>query len=513
MRVSGATVTDVVVRVADMSGMVAQTAPELMAAITRSKRRLVIVVDELGESLQPKEIGWLLADLSDSADARVLIGCRDYLLNDLPDRDPMRLDQPPYLLREDVTEYVAALLSTVFSPETTAELADIANEVTNAADGNFLIAQLTARAVIAGGAVIQPFPDTVRGGLERLLEALPNPQTARDLLLPLAYATGDGLPTDGDLWLTASTVLRRPYNQADLDDLLHSPVGSFLTAQLNRPGGPRYRLFHQALADTLTANRDVMADQQRIWEAWKEKIPQHAEQRDWVAAPSYLLQHASAHAAAAGRLEELVGDISYLLHSDLTRLMPLLPIQPEPASAAMVAVLRLTGNAAAGLAATGRARFLALGAAHLGLSTLQTDFAEALDNRFLPLWAHAMGTPHQRLTGHAGPVNGVAGDHELVVSGGDDGTVRLWDAASGRAYKDPLFGHAGPVNAVAGDHELVVSGGDDGTVRLWNAATGHSVGDPLTGHAGPVWAVALGQIGDSQAVVSGGNDGGVRNPV
>ena len=69
----------------------------------------------------------------------------------------------------------------------------------------------------------------------------------------------------------------------------------------------------------------------------------------------------------------------------------------------------------------------------------------------------------------------------IVVSGSDDGTVRVWDAATGTPVGDPLTGHTGPVNAVAvgelDGRTIVVSGSDDGTVRVWDAATGTAIDD------------------------------------
>ena len=57
-------------------------------------------------------------------------------------------------------------------------------------------------------------------------------------------------------------------------------------------------------------------------------------------------------------------------------------------------------------------------------------------------------------------------------------------------------GHTGEVRAVAvGQVEgrpVVVSGGDDETVRIWDAGTGQPIGDPLTGHTRSVAAVACG---------------------
>ena len=74
----------------------------------------------------------------------------------------------------------------------------------------------------------------------------------------------------------------------------------------------------------------------------------------------------------------------------------------------------------------------------------------------------------------------------VVVSGGEDRTVRVWDLATGAPVGDPFTGHTGAVNAVAvaelDGRPVVVSGSDDRTVRVWDLATGAPVGDPFTGH-------------------------------
>ena len=63
-------------------------------------------------------------------------------------------------------------------------------------------------------------------------------------------------------------------------------------------------------------------------------------------------------------------------------------------------------------------------------------------------------------------------DGRHVVSGSDDGTLRLWEVASGASRA--LEGHDGSVRAVAfsPDGRHVVSGSDDGTLRLWEVASG-----------------------------------------
>jgi hypothetical protein len=95
-----------------------------------------------------------------------------------------------------------------------------------------------------------------------------------------------------------------------------------------------------------------------------------------------------------------------------------------------------------------------------------------------------------------------------LVSGGDDGTVRLWEAHSGRELA-VLKGHKGWVWSVgwSPDGARLVSGGDDGTVRLWEAQSGRALA-VLKGHKGWVWSV--GWSPDGTYLVSGGQDGTVR---
>src|SRR5262249_45345543 len=82
------------------------------------------------------------------------------------------------------------------------------------------------------------------------------------------------------------------------------------------------------------------------------------------------------------------------------------------------------------------------------------------------------GEPAAILSGHIGTVRGVAisADGRLIVSGGADGTVRIWDAVAGQQIK-LLRGHTGTVWSVAlsADGRLIVSGGFDGTVKIWDA--------------------------------------------
>lgn len=115
------------------------------------------------------------------------------------------------------------------------------------------------------------------------------------------------------------------------------------------------------------------------------------------------------------------------------------------------------------------------------------------------------GGPQGRtvLRGHQGPVNQVdfsANGRELV-SGGADGTVRVWNVATGQPAGSPLYGHASGVERVdfTTDPRVVVSAGSDATARLWSLTSGRELGDPL-----PLSAATAGVPGASTELNPGG---------
>ncbi|THU80681.1 WD40 repeat-like protein [Dendrothele bispora CBS 962.96] len=101
-------------------------------------------------------------------------------------------------------------------------------------------------------------------------------------------------------------------------------------------------------------------------------------------------------------------------------------------------------------------------------------------------------------------------DGQKLVSGDNDGNIKLWDLVSGKEVDISIEGHDGQVNSVAfsADGTRVVSGSDDKTIRLWDTATGAQIGNPLHGHDHWIRSVAF--SADGTRIVSGSSDSTIR---
>jgi small GTP-binding protein len=102
----------------------------------------------------------------------------------------------------------------------------------------------------------------------------------------------------------------------------------------------------------------------------------------------------------------------------------------------------------------------------------------------------------------------VTPDGRRVISGSNDGTVRVWDLGTGQCLAT-LENHIDFVwgVAVTPDGRRVISGSDDGTVRVWDLETGQCLAT-LEGHTGGVDDVAV--TPDGRRVISGSDDKTVR---
>ena len=104
----------------------------------------------------------------------------------------------------------------------------------------------------------------------------------------------------------------------------------------------------------------------------------------------------------------------------------------------------------------------------------------SLDRRII-LWDLRTGSPIQQLEGHSRGVSSLCflNDKEKLVSTGVDQNIRVWDLASGELIRS-LNNHTLPVHDLAlrpdaSGLPMIVSAGDDRTVRFWQPTIGRMV--------------------------------------
>ena len=150
---------------------------------------------------------------------------------------------------------------------------------------------------------------------------------------------------------------------------------------------------------------------------------------------------------------------------------------------------------------------------HLAFSPDGTRLAVA-SGEGASIWDAATGKQQLTFSGHGKGVRngGIAfsPDGKWVASSGNDGTVQVWEAETGKVIFK-LTGHTGPTFGVAfsPDGKSLASSSVDRTVKVWQlpAAGGH-VPEPLTlyGNTGAVYRIAYSP--DGTRLVSAG-----RNPI
>ena len=138
-------------------------------------------------------------------------------------------------------------------------------------------------------------------------------------------------------------------------------------------------------------------------------------------------------------------------------------------------------------------------------------FASASLDTTVKVWSLSSPRPNFSLEGHHKGVNCVdyyrGNDRPYLVSGADDFTLRVWDYQT-KACIHELVGHSSNVAAVAYHPELplIVSCAEDGTVRLWHAAT-YRLEQTLSYNLDRCWSVAV--VRGQNSVAVGCDEGSV----
>ncbi|GAB2991870.1 hypothetical protein [Saccharothrix stipae] len=515
----GLTSGQVLHAVASAARVHASTTDELLKALTSRTVPFTVLLDGLDEAAAPLDLAsGLLASLIKSAQGRIrfLVGTRPHLLpvlvTDLSRADERLvtdLDAPRYADRPALTAYairnlLGATVDSAYRELPRRHLVKVAEAVAEAAGTSFLVARITATTLSTQPPVADPgdrvwqasLPSLPGDAMRRDLEARLGADVlrARDLLVPLAYAEGQGLPWE-DIWASLATrISGRDYTDDDIVWLRHN-AGSYIVENTDHDRSA-YRLYHQALAEHLREDTDAHRVHDAFTTVLRERIPLSPEARmDWTRASPYALTHLATHAAAAGRIDELVLDAEYLVHADPDTLLPVLHHTVTPTATSVSAVYRTTLHRS--LTQAQRRLVLSVDALRFGDSTLSRTFGRT--HPWRPRWAtgHQTST-HLRatLTGHTGSVRAVAcfdmDGRSHAVTAGNDRTIRVWDLADG-VLRSVVPYPTRPVHAIAciavdgRPHAVIV--GNDRDIAVWDLAD-NALRATLTSYRKPVLAVA-----------------------
>ena len=512
--------------------------------------QLVAIIDALDEAADPSHLtGQLLRQLIDrgTGTIRLLLGTRRYVCDSLGRGwrnrcDVIDLDDDDYA---DPLAMAAVVRRTLVGDPATRSPTDssafmscprsVLDEVTAAivevAGHSFFVARILAATQASQRAVPNPADRAWRNGLpaaagpamRRDLEVRLGHQASRaiDLLVPLAYAQGTGLPWE-DVWALLANALAPGHGYTNEDLLwLAGHAGSFIVEGGTISGRSVYRLHHRSLAEDLTSGRDQAADEHAITTALIAHVPRiFSDRPDWPLSHPYIRAYLAIHATRGGDIDDLSQDPGYLLAADPPTLLTALDTTESTAA-------RAAGGAYRSALPLLRRRPSAEHPSYLGLAA-RSGRADALADRldadgftgpWYARWASCqLQRPHQQLSGHTSTVTSVAAaeldGRPVIISGGEDRSVRIWDLATGTPIGDPLMGHTDWVQVVAAaqldGRPVVISGSADQTVRVWDLATGELVGEPLIGHTGLVTSVAAAELDGRPVVISGSADQTVR---
>ncbi|TGJ85617.1 hypothetical protein E0Z10_g3146 [Xylaria hypoxylon] len=126
-------------------------------------------------------------------------------------------------------------------------------------------------------------------------------------------------------------------------------------------------------------------------------------------------------------------------------------------------------------------------------------------DRDVRVWDMTNGACLHTLRGHTSTVRCLKmSDENTAISGSRDTTLRVWDIRQG-VCRNVLVGHQASVRCLEIKGDIVVSGSYDATAKIWSISEGRCL-HTLTGHFSQIYAIAF----DGQRVVTGSLDTSVR---
>jgi len=424
----------------------------LAAAIAARAQPFTVLIDGLDEAADPDAlIRELLRPLLKHSvgKLRLLVGTRQHLLESLgtSSEAEIDLDSDRYADRDALTTYVVHGLrqthrGSLYRSAEPATVRAVAEVVADQAYPSFLV----ARVVSATLAADKQLPDPNDGAWRHSLPRLPGEamrrdldqrlgegaSRARNLLRPLAFAQGQGLPWE-DIWaLVASRIAGTKYTDKDLR-WLRRRAGSYVVEAVEA-GRSAYRLYHQSFVEHLQEDIDTVAVHAAFVEVLISRIPLGTDgRRDWARAHPYTVTYLATHAAAAGTIDDLLTDTDYLVHAEPAALLDAMNSAATTAGQLTRAVYRWSARRRRNLLLECRGQVLAIDAARFRATSLQHDLSRNLT--WSPLWAtgYHINQDHPILNTYQ--VTAVActvidGTPAVVTVDGSN-MARVWDLRTG----------------------------------------------------------------------------------
>ncbi|GAB2569677.1 hypothetical protein [Spirosoma areae] len=511
LNATGETQAGLIKTIGQRLGGMADSVDQVMAQLTNEPAPLGIIVDSLDEAIEPGRIAdELLYPLAGHPAVRLIVGSRLFG-EQVPLTDRARainLDNPTYFSAADIADYVVARLTrrippTVYAPpDQHTNARRLAAYIAREANRSFLYARLVSRSFesadrpvdtsVAGWEKQVMLPADVPAAFGRDLDRFGKADRQRiiEVLLPLAYANGKGLPQK-TIWYTIATALAgQSYRNYDLEDV-KGQVSYFLI-QDTENGETVFRLFHKALADYLR----YLSRNQAIGQQFAQVLRQMSGP-DWQNVPHepYLRAWLPAHARAGGELDRWMMEVGFLLAVSPGALMPHLPWLQQPesrrvANAYRVAVQNGPDNAATLSVSDLRWQAIRYGATGLA-GQLQSFQGQQHTFARWGMWHLALSSYALASTTELSKSLTTGTDAEgnpIAACGYVGGRVRVWNLNDGAVrldflpylYKIDDQGVAEYPDNIAllpvDSDVLVVVAWSLGTVRVLSLTSGHELG-------------------------------------
>ncbi|BAS18622.1 hypothetical protein AHiyo8_pI69260 (plasmid) [Arthrobacter sp. Hiyo8] len=507
--------------------------PETLAKSLKAEQgRPLIVLDALDEADNVRETVGLLRDLANTRNSdgtpacRLLIGTRagegwpliEEWVGTLADRQKTDLEAVPLaILKEDLSTYLVSVLGPGRFTQRIAEgmaLRLTQEQGTRRGWGEFLVASLFAVSIRRSGLpksddavddLLANAPRTLPEVLDLDLAVGDDAILPRAILTCLSWSKGSGTPLrllrllTREIFAPGVEATDHDFNRA-LDQ-----VRFYLRTSTDGNGELLRRPFHQGLTDYLrTGSKTTARD---ILETLLGDLPTAEGRRLWGIAEPYLTRHALDHAMDADETLRILDDADYVFHADPDSFVAALarlehvggkePGRADQRRRAIAAIYLQSLHLHRQLEPNRRRQILQIDRARFGVREVLDGLSpnRATDTVTWDVdWASgsASSTQLRATITAAGEIAvvvcGTLPDWTpIAVTGGADGTVRLWNLANQAPLSDPLPAHPGGVTAVAcatlpDRTPIAVTGGADGAVQLWNLEHQIPIGDRLPAH-------------------------------